>query len=74
MFDASFFSFSSYHLILAIGGTIVKLARWFSRAVWSREPAAAPLMIFFGALAALAFPNLPAVSDPRDAPKIWEVV
>ena len=74
MDNEAFFSFSSYHIILAIVGTIVILSKWFPRLVSSREPAAAPLMILFGALAVLVFPSLPSVPDPREAPKLWEVV
>lgn len=74
MTGEAFFSFSSYHILLAIVGTIVILARWFPRLVSSREPVSAPLMILFGTVAAFLFPNLPSVPDPRDAPKIWEVV
>ncbi|WP_255011445.1 hypothetical protein [Roseovarius sp. M141] len=43
-----FFTFSPYHLTLAIVGCIVILSRWFPRLVSSREPAADPLMILFG--------------------------
>ncbi|MGB3244622.1 MAG: cation:proton antiporter, partial [Sulfitobacter sp.] len=74
MNDDPFFSFSAYHMTLAVVGIIVILSRWFPRLVSSREPAAAPLMIVFGALASLIFPNLPAPPDPREVPKVWEAV
>ena len=74
MDNEAFFSFSSYHILLAIVGTIVILSKWFPRLVSSREPAAAPLMILFGALTVLVFPSLPSVPDPREAPKLWEVI
>ena len=70
----AFFEFSGYHLSLAVVGIIVILARWFPRLVSSREPAAAPLMIFFGAFAVLAIPGLPTPPDPRHAPLVWEVM
>ena len=74
MNEDTFFSFSSYHQVLTIVGIIVILSRWFPRLLSSREPAAAPLMILFGALAVVLFPDLPAPPDPRDMPKIWEIV
>ncbi|WP_299564395.1 cation:proton antiporter [uncultured Sulfitobacter sp.] len=69
-----FFELSSYHLILAIVGTIIILSRWIPRLISSRDPAAASLMILFGAAAVLIFPDIPAPPDPRDSPKLWEVV
>jgi len=69
-----FFAFSSYHLTLAVVGCVVILARWFPRLVSSREPAAAPLMILLGALAALTIPGLPLPPDPRTASLLWELV
>ncbi|MFD2740090.1 cation:proton antiporter [Sulfitobacter aestuarii] len=69
-----FFAFSSYHLTLAVVGIIVILARWLPRLLSDREPAAAPLMILFGALAALLVPNLPSLPDPRQQPLPWELV
>lgn len=69
-----FFAFSPYHLTLAIVGFVVILSRWLPRLVSSREPAAAPLMILFGALAVLMVPALPALPDPRTEPLLWEVM
>ncbi|WP_422028280.1 cation:proton antiporter [Roseovarius sp.] len=69
-----FFAFSSYHMALAVVGAIVILAHWLPRLVSDREPASAPLMILFGAGAALLVPNLPTLPDPREAPRIWELV
>lgn len=74
MTEDAFYHFSPYHQILAVVGIIVILSCWIPRLVSSREPAAAPLMIIFGALAVLFIPNLPAPPDPRVAPKLWEVV
>ncbi|QCO54647.1 sodium:proton antiporter [Pseudorhodobacter turbinis] len=74
MAEDTFFQFSDYHVILAVVGAIVILSRWFPRLVSSREPAAAPLMILFGALAVVLFPDVPFPPDPRIAPKLWEVV
>lgn len=74
MENDTFFAFSAYHLTLAVVGCIVILARWFPRLVSPREPAAAPLMILLGALAALTIPGLPAPPDPRTAPLLWEIM
>lgn len=69
-----FFGFNSYHIALAVIGVIVILARWLPRLVSKREPAAAPLMILFGAGAALLIPGMPTMPDPRQAPLPWELV
>lgn len=74
MSEEPFFALSSYHIILAIVGFIVILSRWLPRLVSPREPAGAPLMIMFGALAAMVFSELPMPPDPRIAPGLWEVV
>ncbi len=69
-----FFSLSSYHLAFCVIGVIVILARWLPRLISRREPAAAPLMILFGAAATLFIPGLPVVPDPRQMPLPWELV
>jgi len=69
-----FFTLNSYHVTLAIVGAIVILARWLPRLMSKREPAAAPLMIAFGAGASLLIPNLPTLPDPRQTPLPWELV
>lgn len=69
-----FFGLNSYHVALAAIGVIVILARWLPRLVSDREPAAAPLMILFGAAAALLIPGLPAMPDPRADPLPWELL
>lgn len=69
-----FYGLNSYHVALAAIGLIMILARWLPRLVSRREPAAAPLMILFGAAAALLLPNLPLIPDPREDPRPWEVV
>jgi len=69
-----FFSLDPYHGLLAIVGMIVILARWLPRLISNREPASAPLMILFGAGAALLFPHLPTLPDPRQSPVSWELI
>lgn len=69
-----FFALNSYHVALAVVGVIVIVARWLPRLISKREPAAAPLMILFGAGAALLIPGLPTLPDPRQTPLPWELV
>lgn len=69
-----FFTFNPYHVALSAIGISVILSRWLPRLVSKREPAAAPLMILFGAAAALLVPGLPVVPDPRQSPLPWELV
>lgn len=69
-----FFGLNPYHVALAVIGVIVILARWLPRLISKREPAAAPLMILFGAGAAMLMPGLPTLSDPRETPLPWELV
>lgn len=68
-----FFGFESYHVMLAVAGGIVILARWLPRFVSSREPVAPPLLILFGMIAALLVPGLPLAPDPRVLPRPWEI-
>jgi len=74
MTSDTFFAFDSYHIALAVIGLIIVASRWLPRLFSSREPAAAPLMILLGFAAALIVPGMPEISDPRSAPKIWEIV
>ncbi len=74
MQNEPFFGLNSYHVALAIVGVIVIAARWLPRLVSKREPASAPLMILFGAGAALLIPALPTLPDPRQTPLPWELV
>lgn len=69
-----FFGLNSYHIALAVVGVIAIAARWLPRLISNREPAAAPLMIMFGAAAALLIPGLPSLPDPRQTPLVWELV
>ncbi|MCO6382230.1 sodium:proton antiporter [Oceanicola sp. 502str15] len=73
--DDAFFSFDDYHITLALVGAVVILSRWLPRLFSDREPAAAPLMILFGAGAALLVPDhLQMLPDPREVPRPWELV
>lgn len=74
MQNEPFFALNSYHIALAVVGVIVILARWLPRLISKREPASAPLMILFGAGAALLIPGLPTLPDPRQTPLPWELV
>ncbi|HSM42681.1 MAG TPA: cation:proton antiporter [Afifellaceae bacterium] len=69
-----FYSLEPYHIALAVVGAIIIAAQWLPRLISRREPAAAPVMILFGAAAALLIPNMPVVPDPRQSPLPWEVI
>lgn len=73
METAPFFEFSPYHLLIAVLGGATILAYWLPRFFSSREPAAAPLIILFGAIAHWILPESTTVPDPRDFPRVWEV-
>lgn len=73
MQEEAFFGFNRYHIALAVLGLVVIAARWLPRLVSRREPAAAPLMILFGAGVALLLPDLATLPDPREAPLPWEL-
>ena len=70
----AFFDLNPYHVALAVVGAIVILARWLPRLISRREPAAAPLMILFGAGVSLLIPGTPSLPDPRLTPLPWELV
>jgi NhaP-type Na+/H+ or K+/H+ antiporter len=74
MRDNTFFGFDDYHLTLAAVGLVVIFACWVPRLVSRREPAAAPLMMLFGAIAGLILPGFAMLPDPRSAPRAWEMV
>ncbi|TYB86780.1 sodium:proton antiporter [Oceaniovalibus sp. ACAM 378] len=74
MNEDTFFSLNPYHVALVVVGVIVILSRWLPRLVSKREPAAAPLMILFGAAAALLVPGFLIPPDPRQIPLPWELV
>ena len=74
MHSEPFYSFEPYHIALAVAGALIILARWLPRLISNREPAAAPLMILFGAAATLLVPDLPSLPDPRNSPLPWEAV
>ncbi len=74
MIPDGFFGFNPYHVALAAVGVIVILARFLPRLITRQEPASAPLMIVFGAVATLLIPAIPAVPDPRETPLPWEII
>lgn len=73
MQDEPFFALAPYHVALALVGLVVIAAQWLPRLVSSREPAAAPLMLLFGAAVAL-IPGVPQIPDPRTTPLPWEML
>jgi sodium/hydrogen antiporter len=73
MEDTPFFAVSPYHLTLVCVGLVIILAFWTPRLFSRREPAAAPLMILFGAAASYALAPFPILPDPRETPAPWEL-
>ena len=57
---------------MATLGAGVFAAFWLPRFFSGREPAASALLIAVGAVAFSIVPGMPAVIDPRSAPKPWE--
>ena len=74
MSSEPFFTLNPYHIMLAVIGILVIAARWLPRLVSTREPASAPLMILFGAGAALLIPGFSEAPDPRETPLPWELM
>lgn len=72
--DEQFFALDTYHVLIAAAGAVVILAYWLPRFVSHREPAAAPLVIVFGAAAFALVPGMPGAFDPRVNPTLWELV
>ncbi|HET9428211.1 MAG TPA: cation:proton antiporter [Allosphingosinicella sp.] len=59
--------------LTAVGVGII-LAYWVPRFFSGREPAASALLIVAGAAIFTLLPGMPAVIDPRNAPRVWEYV
>ncbi|EAR50094.1 Na+/H+ antiporter, CPA1 family protein [Oceanicola granulosus HTCC2516] len=74
MQNEPFFGLNPYHIVLVVLGATIIVARWLPRLVSHREPAAAPLMILFGAGISLLLPELVTLPDPRETPLPWELV
>jgi hypothetical protein len=71
--DEKFFSFSSYHVALAVVGAGIILAYWIPRFFSGREPAASGLLILLGMVGFSVVPGMPEGIDPRSAPRFWEI-
>ncbi len=69
-----FFGLSPYHVLLTALGAGILLAYWIPRFFSGREPAASALLILIGVVAFTLLPGMPAVIDPRSAPRAWEYV
>ncbi|MCB1340943.1 MAG: cation:proton antiporter [Pseudooceanicola sp.] len=74
MASEPFYGLDNYHLLLAVMGVVIILARWIPRLVSDREPAAAPLLLIFGATFGLMLPEVQLLPDPREQPRPWELV
>lgn len=74
MNEAEFFELQTYHMVLGTVGAVVILANWIPRFFSRREPASSGLLILLGMLAFAVIPGLPNVPDPREYPRLWELV
>jgi sodium/hydrogen antiporter len=71
--DDPAFSFDPVHILFAaIGGSLL-LAYWLPRLVFPRPPSASALLILFGMLGSLSFPDIFSGFDPTANPALWEV-
>ncbi len=66
-----FFGLSSYHIALAICGSVIVLAYWLPRFLYRLEPASSALLIAGGAALFTATPIQSGVMDPVSYPAIW---
>ncbi|OYW46901.1 MAG: sodium:proton antiporter [Sphingomonadales bacterium 32-68-7] len=62
-----------YHVLLAAAGASIILASWFPRFLSGREPATSALLIVLGLCTFAFVPGMPAVLDPVEAPRGWEL-
>lgn len=74
MADEPFFGLDGYHVALAAMGAGLILAYWIPRFFSGREPAASGLLILAGMLSFSFIPGMPAAIDPREQPRIWELL
>ncbi len=66
------YGFDSYHVLIVIVGASLLLAHWLPRLAFRRPPAASSLLMLFGFLGVLWFPESFARLDPISSPELWE--
>lgn len=67
------FSFDSAHVLYAAIGASLLLAYWLPRLAFRRPPSSSALLIGFGMLGSLLFPEMFAGIDPTTNPGAWEI-
>jgi sodium/hydrogen antiporter len=67
------FGFEPVHILFAVLGCSLLLAYWLPRLFFCRPPSASALLIGFGMLGSLAFPDVFSGLDPTTNPTVWEV-
>jgi sodium/hydrogen antiporter len=66
------YGFDPYHILIIIVGSSLLLANWLPRLAFRRPPAVSALLMLFGMLGALWFPESFAGLDPIATPELWE--
>jgi sodium/hydrogen antiporter len=66
------YGFDPYHVLIILIGASLLLANWLPRLAFRRPPAASALLMLFGMLGVLWFPESFAGLDPITAPELWE--
>ncbi|MBA3324872.1 MAG: cation:proton antiporter [Rhodobacteraceae bacterium] len=70
--DEPLFAFDAYHILLtALGGGLV-LSYWLPLLAFARPPAVTALLMAFGMLGSVVFPDISATIDPTVSPGLWE--
>jgi sodium/hydrogen antiporter len=66
------YGFDPYHVLIILIGASLLLANWLPRLAFRRPPAASALLMLFGMLGVLWFPESFAGLDPITSPGLWE--
>ena len=67
------FGLDPLHILYAAIGASLLLAYWLPRLIFRRPPSASALLIAFGMLGSLLFPDLFGALDPTENPGVWEI-
>lgn len=66
------YGFDPYHILLIVIGVSLLLGNWLPRLAFRRPPAASALLMLFGFLGVLCFPQSFEGLDPISSPDLWE--
>ncbi|HYI06132.1 MAG TPA: cation:proton antiporter, partial [Reyranella sp.] len=71
--DDQTFGFEPIHVLFAATGGSLLLAYWLPKLIFSRPPATSAILILFGMLGSILFPDAFSGLDPTTNPEIWEL-